>query len=723
MVGIDTEELELLRSTARKLFADDPSLPEIGELGLLGLLTPEDRGGDGWRVLEACAVALESGRALSSAPWIGTLVAAAAVAESAGDEIVRALLDGNAVGAMVTGRCTVHGAEQGDRVSCTAVIPGNAPPDVLVVGQPGGPLLLVDQGTVGTAVRAADDPLDTRRGSLIVTLAAASATRLAGPDPVILADTCVLLFCADTLGALTAVSERLTRYLCERDAFGQPIASFQAVQHRLADLAVLTAEADALVHEAATALAARDARAHQLVSAMHTFMARRCTAALDDCIQLSGGIGFTWEWPVHHAMRRSVLNAAFGNERPRSAAQLREALEADHSAPGAEAFREHVREVISAHAPFQAREGHRAPITSQDESALRVWYRTMYETGLLGASWPAEWGGRPDHRPLHELIVTEELIRARVPRPIDQVMLASHVLLHFGSPEQKRRYLPAIRSGADIWCQLFSEPDAGSDLAGVKARARQQPDGTWVLAGQKTWTTDGHWAQFGLAMLRTSSGQKRHQGLTAFIVPMDSPGLEVRPLRTIGGVFEFNEVFLDGVVLAPEQVIGQVDQGWTVAMSGLEVERFNVGGNVVLLELLLKDVLTVADALVCDGAPVSGDSAVRAAVEQLVAEHEAARAFVTGHVGRVLAGRESEAEAPIAKIAYSEAYNRIARYGVELLTAFGPVVDPLATEAGAAAQRLQDAWLWSRAITISGGSSEIMRNIIARRRLKLPAVR
>jgi alkylation response protein AidB-like acyl-CoA dehydrogenase len=319
-------------------------------------------------------------------------------------------------------------------------------------------------------------------------------------------------------------------------------------------------------------------------------------------------------------MRRSVLNASFGTERPRSAARLREALEAEQSAPGAEAFREHVRAVISAHAPFQAREGHRAPSTAQDEAALRAWYRTMYETGLLGASWPGEWGGRPDHQPLHELIVTEELIRARAPRPIDQVMLASHVLLHFGSPEQKQRYLPRIRSAEDIWCQLFSEPGAGSDLAGVQARARQQPDGTWVLAGQKTWTTDGHWSQFGLAMLRTSSGQKRHQGLTAFIVPMDSPGLEVRPLRTIGGAFEFNEVFLDGVVLAPEQVIGEVDNGWTVAMSGLEIERFNVGGNVVLLELLLKDVLTVADALVCDGAPVSSDSAVRAAVEQLVAE-------------------------------------------------------------------------------------------------------
>jgi alkylation response protein AidB-like acyl-CoA dehydrogenase len=343
----------------------------------------------------------------------------------------------------------------------------------------------------------------------------------------------------------------------------------------------------------------------------------------------------------------------------------------------------------------------------------------MYETGLLGASWPEAEGGRPAHLPVHDLVVTEELIRARAPRPIDQVILAGHVLLRFGTEEQKRRYLPRIRTAEDIWCQLFSEPDAGSDLAGIKARAQQRPDGSFVLTGQKIWTTDAHWAQYGLALLRTSSGARRHDGITAFVVPMDAPGLVVRPIRTIGGADEFNEVFLDGVVLGAEHVVGEMGRGWAVAMSGLELERFGVGGNVVLLELLLQDVLAVAEALTRDGVPLVGDSAVLAGITRLMSEFEGARAYVTGHVQRVLSGREGEVEGPIAKILYTETYHAIARYGVELVGAYGPVPGAAAEPA----RRLQDAWLWSRALTISGGSSEVMRNIVAKRRLRLPGDR
>jgi alkylation response protein AidB-like acyl-CoA dehydrogenase len=161
-----------------------------------------------------------------------------------------------------------------------------------------------------------------------------------------------------------------------------------------------------------------------------------------------------------------------------------------------------------------------------------------------------------------------------VPRPLDQVNLASGVLLAFGSEGQKAHYLPRIRNAEDIWCQLFSEPGAGSDLAGIGTRARQREDGTFVVAGHKTWTTDGHWAQMGLALARTSSGPSRHAGLTAFAVPMDAPGLDMRPITTMAGAHEFNETFFDDVVLPADAVIGGVGNGWRVAMSGLELERF-----------------------------------------------------------------------------------------------------------------------------------------------------
>jgi alkylation response protein AidB-like acyl-CoA dehydrogenase len=721
MAPLDEGELELLRSTARKLFEGGAGLAEIGELGLLSLLTAEEHGGAGWRVVEACTVAAEAGRALSPAAWTGSLVAAAALAGMPGSQ-ADALLTGAATAVVVTHGVMVGLAGAGARISGKAVVAGSAVPDVLLAATGHG-LFLVDSEASRAGVRVEEDSLDTHRGSLLIELDSAPARMVEGLDAAgaaAHADAAVLLACADSLGALTAMSETVTRYLRERDAFGAPIASFQVIRHRLADLAVLVVAAEALVREAALALAERDPQARSLIAAAHIYLMSRCVAALDDCIQLSGGIGFTWEWPVHHAMRRAALNEVVAPAVVPGLESLRAAVAvARRSASEDAAFRQHVRHVIADRSPFVAREGYRAPETPEQESAMRGWYRTMYDSGLIGANWPPGLGGRAEHLPVHELIVAEELIRARAPRPIDQVMLSSHVLLRFGTPGQQAKYLPRIRSAEDIWCQLFSEPDAGSDLAGIKARALAQSDGTWRLTGQKTWTTDGHWAQFGLAVLRTSLEGNRHDGLSVFVVPMDAPGLVVHPKLTMGGAYEFNDVFLDGVVLAPEHLIGKVGAGWAIAMTGLEIERFNVGGNVVLLRLLLEDVLSVAGHLTRQGSPLSTDSAVLAIIGELVGEYQAARAYVTGHVDRVLSGREGAAEGPIAKIVYTEAYNRIARYGAGLCTRFGPVPPPAAD----AAQRLRDAWLWSRAMTISGGTSEIMRNIVARQRLKLPSGR
>ena len=721
MTLLDEGELELLRSTARKLFEGGAGVAEIGELGLMSLLTAEEHGGAGWRVVEACTVAAEAGRALSPAAWTGGLVAAAALAGMAGSQ-ADALLTGAATAVVLTHGIAAGPDGEAGRVSGRAVVAGSAVPDVLLVAIDRG-IWLVDAEAVRAGVRVEDDSLDTHRGSLVIELADAPARLVEGldaADAAALADAAVLLACADSLGALAAASEIVTRYLRERDAFGAPIASFQVIRHRLVELAVLVVASEALVREAALALAERDPAARSLVAAAHSYFVSRCVAALDDCIQLSGGIGFTWEWPIHHAMRRAALNEVVAPVAAPDLESLRDAVAVTRRSVSEDAaFRQHVRDVIAERSPFVAREGHRAPATPEQEAAMRGWYRTMYDTGLLGANWPPELGGRAGHQPVHELIVAEELIRGRAPRPIDQVMLSSHVLVRFGTPEQRAKYLPRIRSAEDIWCQLFSEPDAGSDLAGVKARALAQPDGTWRLTGQKTWTTDGHWAQFGLAVLRTSLEENRHGGLSVFVVPMDAPGLVVQPKLTMGGAYEFNDVFLDGVVLGPEHLIGEVGAGWAIAMSGLEIERFNVGGDVVLLQLLLQDVLSVAEHLTRQGSPLITDSAVIAATDELVGESRAASAYVTGHVDRVLSGREGAAEGPIAKILYTEAYNRIARYGAELCTRFGPV-SPAGAEA---AQRLRDAWLWSRAITISGGTSEIMRNIVARQRLKLPSSR
>jgi alkylation response protein AidB-like acyl-CoA dehydrogenase len=422
-------------------------------------------------------------------------------------------------------------------------------------------------------------------------------------------------------------------------------------------------------------------------------------------------------------LRRALMNASA--VRPSTASRKRLAVsEAGNSATtwndsDLAEYRLHVQEVIAEHRPpNESREGHRAPRDKQEELELRTWYRTLYEHGLAGAAWPVEWGGAPDHHALHEVVVTEELIRHRAPRPLDQVQLASHLLLRFGTPMQKATYLPKIRSGEHVWCQLFSEPDVGSDLAGVKCRGRAASSGGWVLKGQKTWTTDGHWADMGVALVRTTDGGPRHQALTMFLVPMNSPGVVVRPLITIGGAHEFNEVFLDDVFLEEGSILGEPGGGWNVAMAGLETERFGVGGNVVLLDLLLQDLTTVAKHISIDGESAIADGEVRTRLAEFRAEAAAATAFVNDHILRAIGGGQMEGDAAVAKLLYSEAYNRIARFGAQLINDHALPDDSPALKA---ADRLHDAWLWSRALTISGGSSEIMRNILAKRRLRLPS--
>jgi alkylation response protein AidB-like acyl-CoA dehydrogenase len=709
----DPAEMELLQGTAQKMFAADPSLEALGDAGLLALLTTEGLGGAGWRPVEACVVAEEAGRALSEVPWASNLLAAAALSDDVRwHDTAVSLMEGR-VGASLAKRQQLVVDARAGRVSGQVTVSGDKQPAILIFfGGSQGPMVIDCREEEITFHPSA--AFDTSRVVSTAVLQNTVAHDVVCTDGSLLEDAAVVIACADSLGALSSAAALVKEHLVNRVAFERPLASFQVIQHRLANLAILEAACGALLGQAAGLLSVADAGRGRLIAAAHSYFQRHVPAAIDDCIQLAGGIGFTWECPLHHAMRRSIANT-YAVRSPRGSI-IQGVVVSQLDDTGDDEFRTRARKVITDHAPYEMREGHRAPTNAQEELSLRSWYRTLYEYGLLGASWPEEWGGDPGHNAVHELVVKEELIRARAPRPIDQVQLASHVILNFGNDAQKARYLPRIRTVEDIWCQLFSEPDCGSDLAGIKARADLRSDGRWALTGQKTWTTDGHWAQMGLALLRTSNERRRHDGLTAFLVPMDSSGLELRPKLTIGGAYEFNDVFLDGVVLEPEQVIGSVGNGWAVAMSGLEVERFGVGGDVLLLDLLLADLVGIAGYLLADGSPILDRLDVQQEIAALGSEASAARAFVSDHVGRALRDIDTPADASIAKVLYSETYNEIARYGAELVTEYSPVPDAVAVQA----QRLVDAWLWSRALTISGGSSEIMRNIIAKRRLRLP---
>jgi alkylation response protein AidB-like acyl-CoA dehydrogenase len=211
-------------------------------------------------------------------------------------------------------------------------------------------------------------------------------------------------------------------------------------------------------------------------------------------------------------------------------------------------------------------------------AARRAWQAKLTEGGLNGVTWPAEYGGQ-GLGPLHQVVVNQEISRAGVPGILDVIgvgMLGPTIIAH-GTEEQKQRYLAPMLTGEEIWCQLFSEPAAGSDLAGIQTRARRQEDGTWRLSGQKVWTTNAQHAAFGLLMARTDPDVPKHKGLTMFVVPMDAEGVTVRPLRQISGDAHFNEVFFDDVALDEDATVGPIDGGWGVGMTTLMFERVTIG--------------------------------------------------------------------------------------------------------------------------------------------------
>ena len=379
------------------------------------------------------------------------------------------------------------------------------------------------------------------------------------------------------------------------------------------------------------------------------------------------------------------------------------------------AFREEVRAFIAAGAPLLRAEGVRTPHDPGEEREIRRWLASLYEAQFLGGGWPVEWGGRPGHGPAQDLVVMEELIRSGAYRPLDQVMLAAHAIITWGTEPQKRELLPRIRTGEHVWCQLFSEPDVGSDLASLRTRAERDGDG-FVVTGQKIWSTDAHWAQMGLLLARTDPEADRHAGITAFLVPMDLPGIEVRPIREMTGHAEYCEVFLDAVRLRSHHVLGEVNGGWAVVTSGLASERAFVGANVIQLETMLRDLVALAAAArLPDGSLALDHEDVQARLATAQAKVEGVKLITRDAVERILADEEHPSDGPITKLSYTETNVELCELALQVIASSVSI-----DEAGAdVAQRWRHNFLWSRALTISGGSSEILRGLVGRQLLGL----
>ncbi len=380
--------------------------------------------------------------------------------------------------------------------------------------------------------------------------------------------------------------------------------------------------------------------------------------------------------------------------------------------PGEAAFRTEVRAWIEANLP-DGLQGHRGGAARFDEPGLREWSRSLHEAGYAGLTWPAEYGG--GGQPYgHQAIFLEEMARAEAPPHVGVIGLgmAGPTIISHGSDAQKARHLEKILSAEEIWCQGFSEPGAGSDLAGVRASARLDGD-RFVVDGQKVWSSFAHIADWCLLLARSDPGSQRHDGLTYLIVDMRSPGVEVRPLRQITGEAEFNEIFFTGVEVPAENTLGEIGQGWQVAMTTLLHERGTLGfALTAALEVSVRKLIELARER--GATPLQRDAIAREWIESQAVRMTAYRSLTqlmrTGIPGP---------EGSILKLHWSEANQRLTKLALELLGTDAP----LAGENAAYGGFWQHAQLRSRGNTIEAGTSEILRNIVAERVLGLPRSR
>jgi len=345
------------------------------------------------------------------------------------------------------------------------------------------------------------------------------------------------------------------------------------------------------------------------------------------------------------------------------------------------------------------------------EAQSRTWQNLMHDDGWLGLSWPEPYGGR-GLSPIHEAIFSEECVRREAPLPINLlgILLGGPTIIIHGTDAQKKRYLPKILSAEEIWCQGFSEPGQGSDLAGLTTRA-VKTDGGWRVTGQKVWTSSGHLAQKCLLLARTDPSAPKHHGITYFLA--DTEAFDIRPLRMINGENEFSEMFIDDVFVADEDVLGEVNQGWNVAMTTLTVERSSVAFN---LQVWARQALDRLIALVIESDLVS-DSWVLDRLGDFEAEVESIRISTIRSTSAISAGIKPGAEGSTVKLQWARVVQNISRFALEL-----GARDLLLT-GGEHCDFWLNRYLRARGHSIEGGTDEIQKSIIAERVLGLPRSR
>ncbi|MGW2408607.1 acyl-CoA dehydrogenase [Streptomyces sp. NPDC001739] len=670
--------------------------------GLLGLHLPEADGGGGGDLLDLAVVLEEMGRAALPGPYLPTVLAAALLHHGGTHRhLVRALATGELIGSVALGPGTLTATRAPDGY----LLDGTAPP--VLAGADADLLVLAARtatGTVHLAVDAAaltvrvQDGADPTRPTAEVRAdgVPVPADRLVAIDDALVRDLAGVLYAAESCGTAAWALATATQHARVREQFGRPIGQFQAVKHLCADLLVRCEQARALVWDAA--------RAHREPPEVRGLVAALATAtALDaafscakDCIQILGGIGFTWEHDAHLHLRRATvarqLLGAGDTHRLRAAALAaagaRRPLSLELPAD-AEQFRTEAREVIDR-------------VRGLDPAAVR---RELAPTGYAAPHLPPPYGLGAG--PVQQLTVQQELAAAGV--TVSDLGIATWVvpsLLVHGTVEQQRRYLMPSLRGEMRWCQLFSEPEAGSDLAGLRTRAERVdgPDGPgWRINGQKVWTSAAQWAHHGILLARTDPDAPKHKGLTFFVVDMKTPGIDVRPLKEITGDALFNEVYFDDVLLPADAVVGGTGNGWKVARTTLDNERVHMA-----------DQLTFDTGLTALLDRTAGlDASVRARVGALAAEAHALACLTLRTTLQQVSGLEPGAGAGIRKLVQTPHQQKAAELALELLGPAGAVRE-------GAGERALHGFLMSRCLTIAGGTTQVQRNVVAERLLGLP---
>jgi alkylation response protein AidB-like acyl-CoA dehydrogenase len=354
--------------------------------------------------------------------------------------------------------------------------------------------------------------------------------------------------------------------------------------------------------------------------------------------------------------------------------------------------------------------------TVDDEVAWgRRWQAAMAADRWVGIHWPAEYGGR-DASPVQVALWNVEYARARAPQPVNRVGVnnVGPTLLAYGTEDQKRRWLPAILDASELWCQLFSEPGAGSDLASLSTRAVPVEDG-WLVSGQKVWTSYAQWARWGICLARTDPGAPAHRGISYLVVDLEAPGVDVRPLVQLTGEAEFSEVFLDEVFVPADQLVGGVNEGWTVAGSTLAHERGTVFAfkEQVVHEVYLDELYALArdegrldDVETADG------------LAQSFVDLRVLRLHNWRTLSRLGRGVEPGPETSWVKLAWSDMTQRLSAQGLALCGESAPLWRGAHDVPGDG--KWQRQWLWSGAASIAGGTSEVQKNIVSERILGMP---